>query len=432
MDLSRPHRPRISRETRLLLVTAILAVAALWVLARVRFPDRPAAPNPVQPFLTQLTARPTFGDLAEEISQLQPRLEPLLFLADGAPRAGGAAPGSPHDLRLALRIRDDLAAVLLDGADRTAGTDMRQHVAGFDPASHLAIVRVPGPPAPPPVPWRPAEPRRPRYLIATDISTTAPSLRPVFVGSLEPIASPVWGGQIWLAPAHATLVPGSFVFTSDGLLAGLVVQHDGGRAIVPGEVLLAEAERLVIPIAGPPGDLGVTVQALTPPVSRATGAASGVVVTWVDPSGPSAEALAAGDVIEAADDVEMPTPLHWDTRTSRLTAGETIAVRVRRGGELAEVPLTAARASSVAATASLGLTLRAVPGAGSEVVRVEPGSVAESAGLAAGDLLTRVGGAAAPSPAAIRAAFDATLNGEAVLVAVTRADTHHVTALEKW
>ena len=156
------------------------------------------------------------------------------------------------------------------------------------------------------------------------------------------------------------------------------------------------------------------------------------MVTWVDPNGPSAEALGAGDIIEAADGVEMPTPLHWDTRTSRLTAGETIAIRVHRdeGGE--ELSLTAARAPGVTATASLGLTLRAVAGTGSEVVSVEPGSVGDNAGVVAGDIITRVGNVAAPSPAAVRNAFGATLNGEAVLVALTRAGTYHVTALEKW
>jgi hypothetical protein len=90
--LARP--PRVSRETRLLLTTALLAVVALWVLARIRFPDQPAG-TPVQPLLTQLAPRPAFDNLASEIAQLRPRIEPLLI-------------GS------ALRIRDDAAVTLLD------------------------------------------------------------------------------------------------------------------------------------------------------------------------------------------------------------------------------------------------------------------------------------------------------------------------------
>ena len=51
---------------------------ALWVLARVAFPDRPPPKNPVQPLLTQLTPRPTFADLASEIAALRPRVAPMI------------------------------------------------------------------------------------------------------------------------------------------------------------------------------------------------------------------------------------------------------------------------------------------------------------------------------------------------------------------
>ena len=100
MDRIHPYRPRVSRETRLLLTTALIAIAALWVLARVRFPDRPSPQNPVQPLLTQLTPRPTFADLASEIAVLRPRLESLLVNVPA--RLSG------------LRVRDDVAAVWLD------------------------------------------------------------------------------------------------------------------------------------------------------------------------------------------------------------------------------------------------------------------------------------------------------------------------------
>src|SRR5687768_3612839 len=113
MDRPWPHRPRLSRETRLLLITVVVAVSALWVLARIRFPDRPTAPNPVQPLLTQLAAPATFDDLAAEVSQAQPRLLPLMTMFEltslpGAPVAGGAR------LRPALRAGGDVAVVLLD------------------------------------------------------------------------------------------------------------------------------------------------------------------------------------------------------------------------------------------------------------------------------------------------------------------------------
>ena len=82
MDANRPYRPRVSRETRLLLTTALVAIAALWVLARIRFPDSPATPNPVAPLLSQLAMTPTLDGLASEVTQLQARIEPSLVALD--------------------------------------------------------------------------------------------------------------------------------------------------------------------------------------------------------------------------------------------------------------------------------------------------------------------------------------------------------------
>src|SRR4029450_3739891 len=64
---SASYRPRLPRETRRLLLTALVAVLTLWVLPRVRFPERPAAPNPVPPILDQLTGPPTFAELAARV-----------------------------------------------------------------------------------------------------------------------------------------------------------------------------------------------------------------------------------------------------------------------------------------------------------------------------------------------------------------------------
>ncbi len=41
MEPSTPYRPRVSRETRLLLTAGVLAIAALWFLARLRFQESP-------------------------------------------------------------------------------------------------------------------------------------------------------------------------------------------------------------------------------------------------------------------------------------------------------------------------------------------------------------------------------------------------------
>jgi len=246
------YRPRVSRETRLLLITAVLAIAVLWLLARIRYPDRPATPNPIAPVLTQLASGPAFDALASELSQLQPRLESSLLTSDVA---------TPWPSRPALRIREDVALTLVP-AESESREDLG--LLARDPASGLALVRVPAAPFVRLMSWVPRHPQPSRFLIATDVLGPGISLRPVFIGGLDPVDSPTWSGTVWTVPAGADLLPGSFLFTNDAEFAGLVVQHLGGLAIVPSEALLAEADRLLTRRGERAGDIGVQVQALTP------------------------------------------------------------------------------------------------------------------------------------------------------------------------
>jgi len=73
METSSPYRPRVSRETRLLLIAGVLAVAALWLLARIRFPERDVSPNPLPSVLSQLASGPKYDDLAGETLTLRVR-----------------------------------------------------------------------------------------------------------------------------------------------------------------------------------------------------------------------------------------------------------------------------------------------------------------------------------------------------------------------
>ncbi len=138
IDQTHTYRPRVSRETRMLLTTALVAIVALWVLARVRFPDRPAPQNPVQPLLTQLTPRPTFADLAAEIAALRPRLDPLLVAVRQCP---GCASGTmSQSSGLIRRSKTRRRAELLFRYDRASG---------------LSLMRVARRSAPPPALWSP-------------------------------------------------------------------------------------------------------------------------------------------------------------------------------------------------------------------------------------------------------------------------------------
>ena len=79
----------------------------------------------------------------------------------------------------------------------------------------------------------------------------------------------------------------------------------------------------------------------------------------------------------------------------------------------------------------LGLTMRAVPRIGVEIVRVDPGSAAARAGIEAGDVVTLIGEVERPTPGQLTRAFQAAPDDRPLLVGVTRGDRHRVLALGK-
>jgi len=425
MEPSIPYRPRVSRETRLLLTAGLLALAVLWLLSRIRFQERP--PNPVPLVLSQLSRVPAYDDLAAEVARLQTRVGPYLFAFD-LPSGPLGSPESPSRVG-ALRLRDDLAVALLPaGTDFATEDDTR--VLASDRASGLLVVRpasdVSGSPS---NAWMPTRLQEPRYFLAGEVSSQGVLIRPVFVGSLESIDSPWWSEPIWSVPARTDLTPGSFVFTNSAELVGLVFSDGAGLFVIPGKTLLADADRLLGTPKGPIGTIDLEVQALTTSVAFATGSSVGVVVTWVAPGVAANGEVRVGDVIEAVGGRALSTRQHWDARVARLSAGERLTLLVRRAGKVREVDLLATPAVTPAANRSLGLTLRRRVGIGAEVLRVARASAADRAGLAVGDTITLVGDVPSPTPAQITRSFVSLREGQRVLVGVTRGDAHRVVTL---
>ena len=108
-------------------------------------------------------------------------------------------------------------------------------------------------------------------------------------------------------------------------------------------------------------------------------------------------------------------------------ASAPVTVRARRADE----PAAAAGPPPVQAERPLGLTLKAVPPHGSEVTRVQPGSIAEAAGLEAGDLVVASGRTRAPAPAAIANAFAALPPGRTAFLSVVRNGQLRLVALQR-
>jgi hypothetical protein len=403
-------QPVISRETRRLLVTIVVAVTALWVLARIRFQERTVASTPVPTVLGQLRPSSSYADLARLIADIRP-----VIVAAVSRSAGGGA---------ALRTREDAAVTLQAGNADT--------VLAVDRATGLAIVRHPRGDVPGLMPWAPRLLDYPRYLVAADVTGEHVALRPVFVGGLFPEMSPLWYGEVWLLPPATAIAPGTFIFTTEGALAGLSISHDGQAAMVPAALLYRTVERTLQ--GRTPGELGITVQPLSASIASATGATAGVVVAEIDQNGPAAGSLLATEVIEAIDGEEVPTIDHWRARASRVASGDTLTLRVRGSEGVREVPLTAVAPVPPAEAdddPALGLRLRSIPNIGVEVVSVQPRSRGARAGIQPGDRITVAGGRQSPSPAQLTRLFASLQPGGSILAAVARGSERHVIAIEK-
>ena len=136
MEPSIPYRPRVSRETRLLLTAGLLALAVLWLLSRIRFQERPLTPNPVPAVLSQLSRVPAYDDLAAEVAQLQSRVGPYLFTLDL--RSGPAHLLESSRRVGALRLREDLAVAWVPGGSDSVPEDDMRVLAGDRVSSSCA------------------------------------------------------------------------------------------------------------------------------------------------------------------------------------------------------------------------------------------------------------------------------------------------------
>jgi hypothetical protein len=421
-------RSSISRETRLLLTIALVATSTLWVLARLRFPERASTPNPVTPVLAQLSPPNAFEDIVTSLNQLRGRLLPSLL------RVEVRTPGSENTTSAtALKFRDHLAVLLLP---ETGAAVALESVAfaevGRDRPSGLAVLRLPEAEfAPVPV----SVLRRPdaaRILIAAVASAGSMALRPLVLDALSPVDDPIWGGAVWALPPHSQVEPGTFLFSADGALVGVAARSERFEVVVPIGVMSALVDQVVADPTRGAGRIPIEVAPLTPALALATGVPGGLVVTWVDAKGPAADLVKPADVIVSLDGRSHPSLAAWSARMQRLTAAQTVTMTVRRGDQDLDVRVAADASTAPARQEqSLGLTMRAVPRVGVVVTAVAAQSAAARAGLEIGDVVTRFGSVEQPSIRQIGQAYSIATD-RPLLAAVTRGERHLVVAVEKW
>lgn len=443
-----------SRETRLLAATIGVSIVVLLVLSRFRFPD-PSVDvrdgTAAQP-LARLAARAAFDDLSLAVRDLSTRVSgSLLVVRTSDPAAPGepVAPGSTDDAHLlpALRVRDDTAVVLTSGTrvvDSVVGIPGAVTIVARDPVRGITLVRVPAAPAPT-LPVRDGQQpiATPGYLAVTEASRTGASVRPFFVGRSDVVGDPRWDSPLITVGQGAASGIGAPVFTLDGRLAGVIQSSEGSPALVPANVLLAAVDQLLASGTPPIGDIGIVAQALDPQLRAATGVNAGAAIAAVVSDGPAAQAFVAGDVITAVNGQPVRSPDALRQRVSRAAPGTTLSLTVRRDGGFFTAPVAvrarpapaapppSERATPARAARALGLSMRELPGRGSEITRVQSGSAADAAGLEVGDIVVSLGRVRAPAPAAVTAAFADLAAGSALLVGTERDSRPRLVALTR-
>jgi serine protease Do len=448
-----PGGSGFSRETRLLAATIVVSLVVLLVLSRFRFPETsPDARDgtSAQP-LARLAARAAFDDLSFAVRELSGRVGSSLLvvrvaLPDTTPDASLAR---ADDTRLlpALRVRDD-AAVVLTGEDGVVqavlGVPGPVTVLARDDVRGLTVVRVPAVPAPVLTIREGQQPlTAPGYVAVAEASEAGTSLRPIFVGRSDGLGDPRWDTPLLTVGRGAAADIGAPVFTLDGRLAGLVTSVDLEPAVIPAAVVLATVDRLLTAGAPPAGDIGVVTQALDPMLEAATGVSAGAAIAAVSADGPAAQSFVPGDVVTAVNGQPIRSPRALRLRIARATPGTTLALTVRRDGGSFTAPVTVRprppaptgettrTGSSTSGERTLGLAMRSIASRGSEVSRVQPASIAEAAGLRAGDIIVSLGRTRAPAPEAIVEAFAGLASGRSLLITIERDGQPRLMALQR-
>ena len=420
---------RVSRESRLLLLTVAICAIVLVLMARLRFPHSPAvveAPAPA-PF-ERLAARASYDALARSIEQVEPIIAPnLIVLRVAAP--GSAAPrgireaiataaesSSVHHVA-ALRIGPETAVAALDPGTRidgiVGGTESgTAAIRAVDPIRRIARVRVPAAPARqlPQLPLTSLA--TPAYIVAVEGTQAGVTLRPVFLGSGSRFSSRRWSRPL-LPLGGVAVAPGALLFSLSGDFIGTVVIDDGAPAIAGARDVLDAAERLAEGAPAAPADLGIAVQALTSGLVKVLGVQQGVVVSEVGAGSAADGELHTGDVITSVDGWSTDNPDELLIRLAAHRAGETVTIALVRDGTPRTIRLTVRDANTSTPAPAAG-SYSFERGAGT---RVDRSPRALDSVLKAGDLITRAGSIDAPTPRQLRSVLaQPTASGFAALV----------------
>jgi len=229
----------------------------------------------------------------------------------------------------------------------------------------------------------------------------------------------------------------TFLISPSGAFAGM------GFAI-PTQIVKPTVDKLIRYGKVRHSYMGIGISDVTPENSKffQMTKASGAVITQVEPNAPGAKAgLRVGDVITKVDGHEVSDAGELQVEIGQKQPGEKVELQVMRDGKNLTLPVTVEEfgkgkgsdeegVSTPEGKARWGIGLgdlnseiRAQVQApddvhGAVVARVQPGSPADNAGLAAGDVIQSVNRKPMQSAADVKAALSKIPNGEDALVLI--------------
>jgi S1-C subfamily serine protease len=256
-----------------------------------------------------------------------------------------------------LVFADDVVITTMRAIGREDGLQVRRHdgrtldaeLAAWDPATSLALLRVTG------LDQAPAT-----------LSATAPR-----VGHLALAIARSWSNAVTAssgivsviggplrtshrraieevlrttAPMHEGFSGGAFVDTSGNLIGMTTAAAIRGLGVViPASIVWQTAATLLEHGSSKRGYLGIVGQAvaLPPSQARAAGRDSALLVAGVSADSPAARGgVLVGDVLLAIDGIAIGTPEELLARLGGDRIGQPAALRLLRGGAIAEVVVT--------------------------------------------------------------------------------------------
>ena len=251
---------------------------------------------------------------------------------------------------------DGVIVTTIHALGREDGLRVRRHdgqafdgeLAGWDPTTNLAVLRVAGLDAPAIVPAT-ASARVGHLALA--IARSWSNAVTASAGIVSVIGGPLRTGRHrsidqvirTTAPMHDGFAGGAFVDTAGGLLGiATAAAIRGLGVIIPTAIVWKTVATVIAHGRMRRGYLGIAGQPVTlPDVQRGEGRAEALLIVGVTDGSPAAAAgLLVGDVLVAIDAKPVESPQDLMDRLLETQIGRPASLRVLRGGAVVDVAVT--------------------------------------------------------------------------------------------